>query len=621
MKRWGAFILMVVIILCAAAGMWFYQSWKSGQDILQQKDWSNVYLVKKKGASLTLYAADGRHECRVKGDLKDKEYTGIGDVSVRFGRVEKLVCKPEQLKERVLLIAADSVELENYGRIPFDDHVTCFSLGKEIKVSSVEELYVGQTDAAFAVAGGKICSVLLPGGTEEVQMAEGETQTEEKTADKTKEKEKEVEIRVILKTDDFASYEHSEVKLRGTKKIIVKSGKEQREVQPGEEVVFTAESMKERRVSVRSAEDGKIEVCSLKRSGKSPIYRGTIEVEKTESGLHLINQLPLEEYLYGVLPSEMPAEYEKEALKAQAVCARSYAVKHIKNNRLKELGAHVDDSVSYQVYNNTGEDERCNRAVDETAGLKAFYDGKVVTTYFFSTACGVTTSAADVGFSEKEIPYLTGRLQDAGTVDADGRQRSRLVSETFGNEELFRKFLKEDRDVLEKGQPWYRWRTEISLGDIENNINTRIGARCAADGDKIQVRQADGTYVSQPVEGIGKLKRVRIKDRGDGGVVKMAVIVGTERTVRVYSEYNIRSLIFNENTIVSKNDGTAVSGLNMLPSGFFVLDKKGSTYEIRGGGFGHGTGLSQTGANELAKAGKGCEEIMAYYFDGVVLKK
>lgn len=57
--------------------------------------------------------------------------------------------------------------------------------------------------------------------------------------------------------------------------------------------------------------------------------------------------------------------------------------------------------------------------------------------------------------------------------------------------------------------------------------------------------------------------------------------------------------------------------MSMLPSGFFVLDKSGNSYEIKGGGFGHGTGMSQTGANELAQAGKSYEEILKYYFDGV----
>lgn len=604
MKRLGAFFLILFIIAASAAGMWLYQSWRDEQGIFEKQEFVNVYIVKQKGEKLTLYSAEGKKFFSVKSDWKDQEYTGLADVRVRRNKVDKLVCKPEQLCEKVLSVGGAEIELENYGAIPL--HETCgwfMAAGAEVTTASSESLYIGQTDARFVVAEGKICGVLLP---EEAQPEEPE--------------QKVSQIRVILKTDNFASYEHPEVRLRGTKKVYVREGKEEKEVQPGEELVFQPDAMKKKRVSVRSEEGGKIEVSSLNRGGGKPLYRGTIEIVKAEGALHLINDLPMEEYLYGVLPSEMPSEYNIEALKAQAICARSYAAKHIKNNRLKELGAHVDDSVSYQVYNNTREEQTCNQAVDETSGMKVYYDGKIASTYFFSTSCGATSSSFDVGFTGKQIPYLTGKLQEPELSDDSAREKAKLVADTFGNEELFEKFLKQDRNVLEKKEPWYRWSTTISREDIEKNINSKIGARCQAAGERIQVRQADGSYASEQVDSIGQLKRIRIKKRGSGGTVTMAVFVGSEKTVRVYTEYNIRTLLFNENAIVTKNDGTSVSGMGLLPSGFFVLSRSGSSYEIKGGGFGHGTGMSQTGANELAQAGKGFEEILNYYFDGVEIR-
>ena len=67
-----------------------------------------------------------------------------------------------------------------------------------------------------------------------------------------------------------------------------------------------------------------------------PSYRGTLELKKSGEKIRVINELLLEQYLYGVLPSEMPAEYPEAALRAQAVCARSYAKKQLQNDRLKE---------------------------------------------------------------------------------------------------------------------------------------------------------------------------------------------------------------------------------------------------------------------------------------------
>lgn len=603
MKKVKSIFLLLLLAGACVAGLWVYQSWHEKQNTEQNQELINVYIVKGKGNVLTVYSQDGEHEYKIKDDLTEMEYTGLGDVCVRNDEVKKLVCKPDQITAKVLAIGEAMVELENYGQIPLDQKNSCYTVGTGIVPSSMENLYVGQTDATFVVAGGKLCGVLFPEDVKQEKAAETDGN-----------------IRVILKTDGFASYEHAEVRLRGTKKLYVKRKKTETEIQSGEEVVFNADSMKESRVSVRSEEGGRIELSSISRNGGKPLYRGTIEIVKTDQGFHVINELPLEEYLYGVIPSEMPEEYGKEALKAQAVCARSYAAKHMKNNRLKEMGAHVDDSVSYQVYNNTKEDDRCRQAVDETKGMMAYYGGKIASTYFFSTACGVTSSARDVGFSDENIPYLSGRLQEPEWKDQDSAERAKLVSEAFGDEDLFRKFLGEDRTVLEKSQPWYRWSTAISLEDMENNINAKIGSRCQAAGENIQVRQADGTYVSEQIDSIGKLKRIRIKERGDGGVVTMAVIVGTEKTVRVFHEYNIRLLFFNENAIIRKNDGTNVSGMSMLPSGFFVCDLSGRTYEFRGGGFGHGTGMSQTGANELAQAGKTYEEILQYYFEGVEIK-
>lgn len=605
MKRLGRMFLLLMAVACSVAGIWLYQSWREEQDILGNQDLVNVYIVKGIGDSLTVYSGQGQQEYKVKDDLREMEYRGLGDVSVRHDKVEKLVCKPDQICEKVLAVEENSVELENYGQIPMAENCTFYTGESEIRISSLDDVYIGQTDARFVVANGQICSILIPETTQNEAGDDGKTDQN---------------IRVILKTDQFSAYEHAEVKLRGTKKIYVRSKKKETEVQPGEEVAFTPESMKDKRIRVRSEEGGRIELSSLTRNGQKPLYRGNIEIVKTGQGLHIINELPLEEYLYGVIPSEMPAEYGAEALKAQAVCARSYAARHIKNNRLKQYGAHVDDSVSYQVYNNTREDKRCNQAVDETKGKKLYYDNKIAATYFFSTACGTTSSALDVGFADEDIPYLHGRLQEPDASGGDAAERAKLAAGMFGNEDLFRAFLDEDRNVLEKSEPWYRWSTTISLEDMEKNINEKIGARCQAAGEHIQVRQADGSYVSQPVDQIGQLKKVKIKKRGSGGVVAMAVIVGTEKTVRVYTEYNIRLLLFNENAIVKKNDGTNVSGMTMLPSGFFVIRRSGRSCEIRGGGFGHGTGMSQTGANELAQRGKKYEEILNYYFAGTEVR-
>ena len=171
--------------------------------------------------------------------------------------------------------------------------------------------------------------------------------------------------------------------------------------------------------------------------------------------------------------------------------------------------------------------------------------------------------------------------------------------------------------MLEKEEPWFRWNMTISLEQMEKNINERLADRCDKTPDQIEVRKGEGLYEKGRVENIGKLKRVVIKKRGCGGVAQTAVIVGSEVTIRVTSEYNIRMLLFSGEAAICRKDGKEVTGLSMLPSGFFRLKRIGGAYEIQGGGYGHGVGMSQTGARQLANMGKNEQEIICHYFPGV----
>ena len=106
-------------------------------------------------------------------------------------------------------------------------------------------------------------------------------------------------------------------------------------------------------------------------------YAGTIEVRSTENGYTVVNELPLEEYLYAVVPSEMPSSFSPEALKTQAVCARSYVYMQLMRADLAAYGAHINDSTSYQVYNKVEKDKGiCRRCGCDMAGEVLTWNGK-----------------------------------------------------------------------------------------------------------------------------------------------------------------------------------------------------------------------------------------------------
>ena len=129
-------------------------------------------------------------------------------------------------------------------------------------------------------------------------------------------------------------------------------------------------------------------------------YRGSIQVDVTGGKLRAINYVGLEQYLYGVVPSEMPFSWAPEALKAQAVVARSYAL------ATKRSGAFdLYPDTRSQVYLGVDHEKpSTNAAVDATAGKVVLYNGQPARTYFYSTSGGRTASAADVWGGS--IPYL-----------------------------------------------------------------------------------------------------------------------------------------------------------------------------------------------------------------------
>ena len=146
-------------------------------------------------------------------------------------------------------------------------------------------------------------------------------------------------------------------------------------------------------------------MTSIERQCGNPVYYGKLELIRNGESLNLINELSLEEYLKGVVPSEMPPSYEEQALMAQAVCARTYAWKQMQGEGVSGYPADVDDSVSYQVYGNIQPQESTSEAVEETKGLILTREGEPIEAYYFSTSAGAT-STDEIWGAEEAAPYL-----------------------------------------------------------------------------------------------------------------------------------------------------------------------------------------------------------------------
>ena len=377
---------------------------------------------------------------------------------------------------------------------------------------------------------------------------------------------------------------------------------------------------------VPAGEEAKLVVNSVERNREVCSYFGRIEVTLEDAGLLVVNALPLEKYLCGVVPSEMPASYEKEALKAQAILARTYAYKYLIEPAYPEFGAHVDDSIAFQVYGNIDHSASTSMAVADTAGILLFFDRSLAEVYYYSTSCGYGTDGTAWGGEGQS--YLQGLRIGPGVLrNADGSLSGELAEryymERLKEEQTFREMISNPFvEGYEAEESWYRW-SAIDLQIQPQAMLARIKERYTVNPNVVLTKNKRGEFVSKAVKELGKIKSITIDERGVGGICQSLIIEGSENTYKILLEYNIRYVLNGAGTTVIKADGSGAHCKTLLPSGFFYLDtvqldKNVISYSIYGGGYGHGVGMSQNGSNRMAKAGYSCEEILQKFFPDTV---
>jgi len=446
-------------------------------------------------------------------------------------------------------------------------------------------------------------------------------------------------IRVLINDSDYKSYYHDDVIVTSDTDFTVTYGDTVAEYAAKEKIQFSngSKELKNGAAVIQSkVEGGKIEVTSINRQSGKPQYRGKLELSRDDKGVMIINELPVEEYLYGVVPSEMPVSYEVEALKAQAICARAYAYRQMEGEKYAAYGAHLDDSVSSQVYNNVTEDQKAIFAVDDTYGIVPCYDGEVIEAFFFSTSGGTTSNNSSV-WGGYPMPYLMDAMQtelnDLANLQAEDSFRS------FINGELGTGFLEEE-------EPFFRWTVEFTKEQLTEAINSALYDRIQAMPEYILVKDSSGGFSKKDIASIGELVSIDVTKRGDSGIIEEMIITGTQETIQVQGQTNARALLNPANVVIRKQDGSTVSGWQSLPSAYYYVDfipaeegttdnensedvanatsenttSSNGTFVIHGGGFGHGVGMSQNGANNMAKLGFHASDIIAHYYTAVELK-
>ena len=534
--------------------------------------YENVWLAESDGRHFKAYLGTAYREFPVSAKLggEDGMAGNLADLHMEDGKLVKITMKRDRLSGKVLSVTEDAIEIEGYGEIPLAPNFHVYKVYGDFKVLNASDILVGYNLQEFVAADGKLCAALL------------EREFDAKT------------IRVLLMDTGFKSVFHASADL------VLGSGADLEyenakgkmvgeRLEAGTQLAVGPDSpyLEYGRMIITPDEPEAITIRSIERSQGTPVYSGSLEIKGTPEGLVLVNDLFLEDYLTKVVPSEMPPSYEKEALKAQAVCARTYAYRQIQGNTYSQYGAHVDDSTNFQVYNNTSANDKSTQAVKETYGKMLFYEDKPIEAFYFSTSCGRTADAGVWGTDSGKYPYLR-----AVEVKEGGKSLGKEDNDGFES------YIKrEDVIAYDTSYPMFRWQTDLPA-DV----------------------------ASAQISGAGQIQDMTVTDRGPGGIAGELTVTGTDGTVTIKGQSAIRSALGNPSLIITKKDGRTMTGSATLPSAFIAIEKRtgedGSlSFHIYGGGFGHGVGMSQNGAQGMAKTGKGYKQILDFFYHGTELRE
>ena len=285
-----------------------------------------------------------------------------------------------------------------------------------------------------------------------------------------------------------------------------------------------------------------LHMCTVKTDGKTMMidnrrFRGDFTILADSKSISVINNIPIEQYLYGVVPKEMPHKWPKEALKAQAVAARTYAL-YIKS-KSADKPYDVQSTTTSQVYGGLdSEKKESNLAVDETCGEVITYDGKLIVAYFHSSSGGHTEDSKNVWSAD--LPYLKG-IPDSFSANI----------------------------------PNGEWRFFVSYNDMQNRLN-QYGLN------------------------IGQIRGLNAAGKSPSGrLLKVKVVAKNGATELKSNNFRIKV------------------GATRLKSTLLKITPDRDGILFTGKGYGHGVGMSQWGANMMAKKGFGYQDILKHYYQSI----
>ena len=301
-------------------------------------------------------------------------------------------------------------------------------------------------------------------------------------------------------------------------------------------------------------------------------YPGTLSIEPNSYGTYtVINTVDLESYVRGVVPYELSANPPFEAIKAQAVIARTYVLKN--RHRFAIDGYELCATPNCQVYRGIGGlTPAMDKAVRQTKGQTISYQGQLVDALYTSSNGGRTASYSDL-WQGTDRPYLRSFLDTPLKLP-------QLTFSRLDREQDIRQFLGSAPLLNESSWPGFRWKRTYSNQGLTNSFLENLSS------------------VGVSIPPFSVVQNMQVTQRSSSGRV-LALQVQTDRATFTLGKDAI------------------VAVIDKLPSSLFFVDRtpEGS-FTFTGGGWGHGIGLSQYGAYTLANRGWNYRKILQFYFPG-----
>lgn len=348
------------------------------------------------------------------------------------------------------------------------------------------------------------------------------------------------------------------------------------------------------------------------------VYAGTFKFQPNAYDTYtLVNQVPLETYLRGVVPHEIGVGAPQPTIEAQAILARTYALRNLRRFAIDNYQLCADTQC--QVYwGLEGSTPETDRAIATTLGQVLTYDSELVDALYSSTTGGVTAPFTDV-WNGSDRPYLKAVV--------DSVQDAWDLSQRPLQEEMnFRAFIGRKTGFNEAGWDMFRWRVESSLSEIAGDLRSYLQSK------------------QHPLANFTQVKEVKVLERSDSGRVQRMAITTDRGEVILEKDEILRALYAPNSTLFyldpvyetsaaqpSKKPATQAAQLspspamptlspNLRPSPQPSPTRVLKGYVFVGGGLGHGVGMSQTGAYHLGDLGWTNAQILNFYYPGAQLQ-